>query len=174
MRALHGDITLRFEPGEDIANHLETRKADVRACLASGRQLVVILDSVEALLRSKDRIAAFFDRIGVPEHRRLAINSVDDGTRGDNDGLFVRDRYADPTTFDVLLATSSVEMGVTFRAGLIVMDPGHDALSFVQRIGRVARGDEEGRVLVRLSQGDWSRRPWLRSALAAFANEHPE
>ena len=68
-------------------------------------------------------------------------------------------------SFDVLLATSSVELGVTFRAGLILMDPGHDALSFVQRIGRVARGDEPGFVVVRISQSTLNRKPWLRSLL---------
>ena len=130
MRALHGDVTLRFEPGEDIATLLETREADVRACLASGRQVVIILELGRGPHPVQERLAAFLDRIGVPAHRRLAINSIDDGTRGDDDGLFVRDRHADPTSFDVLLATSSVEMGVTFRAGLIVMDPGHDAMYF--------------------------------------------
>jgi hypothetical protein len=39
-------------------------------------------------------------------------------------------------------------MGVTFRAGMMVTQPGHSAASFVQRIGRVARGDEPGRVVV--------------------------
>lgn len=169
MRALHGDVTLRFVEAENVASLLEAHEAEVRACLESGRQVVAILDSVETLLRSKDRVAAFLDRIGVPPKRRLAINSVDDSTRGAEDGLFVRDRNADPLAFDVLLATSSVELGVTFRAGLLVMDPGHDALAFVQRLGRVARGDEPGLVIVRRSPADLARRPWLREVLLALA-----
>jgi hypothetical protein len=39
-------------------------------------------------------------------------------------------------------------MGVTFHAGMMVIQPGHSVASFVQRIGRVARGDEPGRVVV--------------------------
>ena len=103
---------------------------------------------------------------------RLAINSVDDNTwRPSPDGIFVSDRAAEPTDFHVLLATSSVEMGVTFKAGLIIMDAGHDALSFVQRIGRVARGDERGRVLVRLDEAKLARRDWLRQTVRALQAE---
>jgi hypothetical protein len=62
-------------------------------------------------------------------------------------------------------------MGVTFKAGLIVMDAGHDALSFVQRLGRVARGDETGRVLIRLDGRKLDRAPWLRDAIATLRTE---
>ena len=112
----------------------------------------------------KDRLAAAgFDRLGVPAARRLAINSIDDSTQSAQfDGLFVTDRQADPTDYPVLVATSSIEMGVTFAAGLLVIDPGHDALSFVQRVGRVARRDEPGLVVVRLDPRRLGRKDWLR------------
>jgi hypothetical protein len=169
LRALHGDVQLTFSQHDDLVELLEAHRETLRACIDRGpdadHQIVVIFDSLDALLSNKRRLAVFFDGLGVPASRRLAINSVDDRTTGDFDGLFVADRTADPKGFDVLVATSSVEMGVTFKAGLIAMDPGHDALSFVQRLGRVARGDVEGTVLVRLDARGLDRHDWLRKML---------
>jgi CRISPR-associated helicase Cas3 len=173
LRAVHGDVEIRFCPHLHMLNMLEAHAAALRECLERGRQVVVILDSLDTLHVNKRDFASFFDRLGVPAAKRLAINSVDDGATPDFDGAFVTDRHADPVNYCVLLATSSVEMGVTFKAGLIAMDPGHDALSFVQRVGRVARGDERGVVLVRYDAGATSRKPWLREILVAFEQERP-
>jgi hypothetical protein len=171
LRAVHGDVEIRFCPHLRMPDLLDVHAAALRECLDRGRQVVVILDSLDTLHVNKPDFAAFFDRLGVPPAKRLAINSVDDGARPDVGGPFVTDRDADPVKYQVLLATSSVEMGVTFKAGLIAMDPGHDALSFVQRVGRVARGDERGLVLVRYDAGTISHKPWLREMLGAFEQE---
>ncbi|HEX2940051.1 MAG TPA: hypothetical protein VHO91_03325, partial [Rhodopila sp.] len=172
LRALHGDVRIAFVEQPDIAELIGQHADLVRACLTDQRQLVVILDSRDELLAAKERLAAVFDRLGVSADNRLAINSVDDNTvRAQPDGMFTSDRAAEPTRFPVLLATSSIEMGVTFRAGLIIMDPGHDALSFVQRLGRVSRGDETGQVLIRLDAARLGRAPWLREALLALRAE---
>ena len=91
------------------------------------------------------------------------INSMDDSVDRAEDGRFTFGHLNDPTRFKVLIATSSVEMGVTFRAGLILMEPGHDPCSFVQRIGRVARGDLPGSVIVSFSRSQIDRLGWLRA-----------
>ncbi len=150
---------------------LAAHDVEIRACIARGEQLVLILDSLAELQAHRVVLAALFDRLGIPSARRLAINSIDDNATGLQDGLFTADRAADPRDFDVLLATSAIEMGVTFRAGMLVMDPGHDAGSFVQRIGRVARGDEPGLVLVRRDLAHEGRRGWLRTLLLDLAAE---
>jgi CRISPR-associated endonuclease/helicase Cas3 len=169
LRALHGDVRLSFVTGADLLTLLELHAVEIRDCLASDRQVVVILDRLEELLTVKQDVAVLFQRLGVGPEARMAINSVDDSVQNLSlPGLFVTDRTKDPTGYRVLLATSSVEMGVTFKAGLIIMDPGHDALSFVQRLGRVARGDEQGAVIVRVDPARLSRAPWLREILIAL------
>jgi len=172
QRVLHGDVAIRFHGEPDMVALLDVHVDEVRACLASKRQLVVILDNLGELHTTRGRFAALFDRIGIPVARRLAINSIDDSASGAADGLFTANRAADPRDFDVLLATSSVEMGVTFRAGMLAMDPGHDALSFVQRVGRVARADEPGLVLVRQDPARDGKRPWLRELRLALDEEN--
>lgn len=165
LRAVHGDVTLRIEVGGGILEALRAHEVEVRATLArqdAGRQLVVIYDSVKRLMSDKTALAAFFDGLGVSSDERLTINSIDDSVEGANDGVFTFGSLNDPTQFKVLVATSSVEMGVTFKAGMIIMEPGHDPCSFVQRIGRVARGDLEGRVIVQATTQQMDRLGWLR------------
>lgn len=175
LRALHGDVRLNFVTEPDLLPLLERHESEIRACLARNRQVVVILDRLEELLIVKQDVAAFFDRLGVGAGARMAINSVDDSVQNlALPGLFITDRTKDPTGYKVLLATSSVEMGVTFKAGLIMMDPGHDALSFVQRLGRVARGDEPGAVVVRIDPARLGRAPWLREMLSTLREAPPD
>lgn len=172
LRAVHGDVRLRLETGDGILSALQAHEAEIRATLArqdAGRQVVVIYDSVKRLMADKADLAAFFDRLGVPAEERLAINSMDDSVERARDGTFTFGNLNDPLSFKVLVATSSVEMGVTFRAGMIVMEPGHDPCSFVQRIGRVARGDLEGRVVVHATGQQMDRAGWLRLICADLA-----
>jgi hypothetical protein len=163
MRALHGDVVFDFVYASTMIEILTSKADAVRDCLSRNRQVVVIYDSLEALNREKKRLAKWCDAIGLPLSVRLAINSSDDSAGAGDDGLFSIGRNADPLEYSFLVATSSVEIGVTFRAGMLLMDPGFDASSFVQRAGRVARGDEPGRVIVRINTGTLDRKPWLRA-----------
>jgi CRISPR-associated endonuclease/helicase Cas3 len=172
LRVLHGDVRLDFVTEPDMTVLLEAQAEDIQACLARKRQIVVIFDSLEELQKQKQALAAVLSRLGISPEQCLAINSIDDSAQGMSlDGLFVTDRGASPADFPVLIATSSVEMGVNFQAGMLVMDAGHDALSFVQRVGRVARADEPGLVVVRRDPSREHRQPWLRMMLMALEAE---
>ena len=150
----------------------ESHEAEIRGCLANeaARSSLSSTRFVIFCLQ-KNASLAFFDRIGVPKERRLSINSADDSSTGGVPRDFCAGRDADPMKSQVLIATSSIEMGVTFRAGLMLMDPGFDALSFVQRVGRVARGDEPGTVLVRASEQMRNGREWLRRLVLELKKE---
>lgn len=171
-RAVHGDVDYRFVEGETMLGTLRANERAVRTCLDGGRQVVVVFDSLRDLNREKQDLAEWCEEMGVLRSERLALNSIDDSTSAaaGDDGLFDIGRQRDPMSYRVLLATSLVEMGVTFRAGLMVMDPGHDAASFMQRSGRVARGDQPGEVIVRITARSVDRTPWLRTLM----NELPD
>ena len=166
MRAIHGDVRLRLELSEGMMAALERHDNLIRETLSRndrGSQVVLIYDGLKRLMEDKPALADLLDRLGVGPAERLVINSMDDSVDRAEDGRFTFGHLNDPTRFRVLIATSSVEMGVTFRAGLIVMEPGHDPCSFVQRIGRVARGDLPGSVIVCFSRNQIDRLGWLRA-----------
>lgn len=167
MRAIHGDVTVSFREDASMVDALEACRSDILEVLSAPReskagQVVLIFDSLRDLLNSREAVASWFDGIGIGPQERLAISSTDDSTQTGFDGLFTSGQAADPLGFRVLMATSSVEMGVTFRAGMIVTNPGHDPCSFVQRIGRVARGDMPGKVVVTSFRSGAASPAWFR------------
>jgi hypothetical protein len=165
LRAIHGDVRLEFVDADGPLAALMARQDRASACLARGRQLVLIYDSLVRLKNERNDLAALLDALGVAPHERLSINSLDDSRAVETSGAFSVGRDIDPLGFRVLVATSSVEMGVTFKAGMIVMDPGHESASFVQRVGRAARGDEPGDVIVATPPGRTDRDPWVRDLI---------
>lgn len=167
LRALHGDVEFVFLETENgqIVDALDATLSASRACLKSKRQIVLIFDSVQDLFRAKEQVAEFADKLGIPVDRRLAINSWDDTEYSSHERHFLIGRDRNPLDFDLILATASVEMGVTLKAGLLIMNPGHSSASFVQRAGRVARGDEPGRVVVVMSTKKKRREPWLYTSI---------
>ena len=166
-RAVHGDVSYRFVECESMVEALRSSEDSAKACLTEGKQIVVVYDSLGDLNREKEDLAKWFDHIGVERGQRLAINSIDDSvdSGAGHDTLFDVGRDCDPMSYKALVATSSIEMGVTFRARMMVTDPGHDATSLVQRAGRVARGDENGEVVIRVSRGARETRAWLKTLL---------
>ncbi|GGF77023.1 hypothetical protein GCM10011402_32140 [Paracoccus acridae] len=178
MRAIHGDVTVTFRRDGSMVEALEAFRREIIETLSrpndsKAGQVVLIFDSVRDLQTSKQALAAWFDGIGISWAERLAISSVDDSTDLDLNGLFVVGRAADPLKYRVLIATASVEMGVTFRAGMILMNPGHDPCSFVQRIGRVARGDMDGQVVVTSFRSEKSEPGWYSHVRRQLLAETP-
>ena len=170
-RPIHGDVELRLveqSPGEAVRRETGA----LRGAIADGRQVVVIYDSLQRLKREERPIRAALRDAGLPGARILSINSIDDSRRAPGEPARGR-RYADPREYDVLLCTSSVEIGVTFRATLMFMEPGHDVSSFMQRVGRVARGADDGRILVSIPERRRNRHPWVRRVAAAI-EDHDE
>jgi hypothetical protein len=165
-RALHGDMSVSIASATSLVDLLVDRLADVKLTLSQGRQVVLVYDSVRTLVGEKERVAAICDRLGVGSRERLAVDSIDDSARGRaHDGLFVQGADHDPTAYLILAATSSIELGVTFRAGMMIMDLGFDAASVVQRIGRVAREDKPGTAVIRIDPETLLRKPWARDLL---------
>ena len=170
-RAVHGDVDYRFVESETMMGTLRTNERAVRACLDGERQVVIVFDSLGDLNREKQGLAEWCEAMGVPRSERLALNSIDDSIATGDDDLFDIGIQRDPMSYKMLLATSAVEMGVTFHAGLMVMDPGHDAASFMQRAGRVARGDQPGEVIVRTNAQSVGRAPWLRTLMEKLPDD---
>lgn len=166
-RAVHGDVLLTQCSGTSLTDVLTARLDAVQAELAHQRQVVLIYDSLAALLRELPSLEIQLRRAGVHPGEALRINSIDDSAfhkaePGEVNGFFRSGRNYNPLDFRVLVATASVEMGVTFNTRLLFMEPGFEPMNFLQRYGRAARGDVNGQVFVRMNNVDWKRRPWLR------------
>lgn len=162
-RAVHGDVRLLLEDAPSLVQLVHDHIEAVKSELEHGRQVVVIYDSLRDLLQQLDTTREVLKEAGVASGRTLLVNSISDSTLGDDGTDFFRvGREQTPEKFDVLIATASVEMGVTFHTNLLFMEPGFEPLNFLQRYGRAARGDHNGHVVTRWDDATANRHPWLR------------
>lgn len=171
-RIVHGDVRLVLEEAPSMIGMVQDRREELKQELDTGRQVVIIYDALHELMGQLRDLKAFLQQMGVAPRKALLINSISDSVSGDSGtGFFAMGREHRPETFDVLIATASVEMGVNFRANLIFMDPGFEPMNFLQRYGRAARGDHRGTVFVRWDAESTGKRPWLRE-LCRCLEEH--
>ena len=170
-RPIHGDVALslrEYSLTESIRLNIDA----VCESIADSHTVIVIYDSLQRLKQEEPEIRRMLIGAGIQDAKILAINSIDDSRRKLGEQRRGR-RYADPRHYDVLLCTSSVEIGVTFRSSLMFMEPGFGLASFVQRVGRVSRGEDNGQVIVSLSEDRRNRHAWTRTIAKVIA-DHEE
>ena len=170
-RPIHGDVRLSLRECS-LAESFRLSIDVVRASIDGGRTVIVIYDALQQLIKDEPEIRATLIRAGLQNDRILVINSQADAKRKLGEPRRGR-RYADPRDYDVLLCTSSVEVGVTFRSTLMFTDPGFGLASFVQRVGRVSRGADNGQIIVSLSEDRRNRYAWTRT-IAKIIENHEE
>jgi len=163
-RFVHGDVRLTLTEDARLYDLLLRQLSAVSAELAAGRQVVVIYNALADLERDLPALAQRLPAAGIDPRRVLVVNSVrDSNAEGLHEGGFATGRRRDPMAYDLILATASVEMGVTFRnANLMLMEPGFEPMNFLQRYGRAARRGADGQVFVRVDAAEQGRKPWLR------------
>jgi len=160
-RALHGDVTLEFVQAESPLEILREMRADV-AALPQGRTALLLYDALKDLQRDRPELHAIAEELSLISSCRYFVdNSIDsqadDVWRGRGRSLEGR---------SLIVSTSTVEVGVTIPGlTLMIMDPGFTPLSFMQRIGRSARGALDGRIIIRVGRMMPSERPWLQRLL---------
>ena len=162
-RPLHGDVRLLLEESERLIDLLETHLAEIRSFVERGRQVVLIYDKLHDFKQQQPEFKRLAEKMGLRPQDVLLVNSIDDSSiRPDTPEGFACGSKRNPDDFSLIVATSSVEMGVTLRAAdVLLMEPGHAPLNFLQRYGRAARRDTDGMVLVRLDT-QTQRQAWLR------------
>lgn len=164
-RPLHGDVRLSLVDAPSLYDLTLDHLEDIAAELAEGRQVVIVYNRLVDLEKDLPALARKLPEAEIAPARVLIINSVRDSIAESlHQGGFATGRQRDPLAYDLILATASVEMGVTFRnANFMLMEPGFEAMSFLQRYGRAARRGADGRVIVRIDETERRRKPWLRA-----------
>ncbi len=163
-RPVHGNVKLSFRNCENMVSLISGEIAAIQEEIAAERQVVVIYNNLADLQRHLPKLTDTLISAGLSAGQVLLVNSIDDSRVNivDSD-FFSAGRHQQPEKFDMLIATASVEMGVTFRANLLFMEPGFEPLNFLQRYGRAARGNYDGRVIVRIDDILRRRHVWVRT-----------
>ena len=172
-RALHGDVRLVLEKSASMPMVVATYLDAIQQAVEQQQQVVLIYNALADLRRDLPQLIQQFTSVGIAAEQVLVINSIDDSANQHQARAgYQSGRKQDPDQFSVLIATASVEMGITFRAAnLMLMESGFAPMNFLQRYGRAARRGADGLVVLRLDQALLERQPWLR-ALADWVSAH--
>jgi hypothetical protein len=162
-RTIHGDVHLQIIEQDRLYDVIEQQIDSIKTALEQGTQVVIIYDALISLREQVPGLENLFQQHGLNPEDCLLMNSIDDSVATcKQSGHFSIGRTLNPLKYKILIATASIEMGVTFKANLLFMEPGFEASSFLQRYGRAARGDANGNVLVRVDEKNLNQRRWLK------------
>ena len=160
-RPIHGEVTIVVQDHSTLLETLETNVDAAVESIADGYTVILIYDSLQRLKKQEEQLRDSLQQQGVLAQRILTINSIDDSKHklgSSRRGLV----YRDPRNYSVLICTSSVEIGVSFKSNFMIMEPGHNTSSFIQRVGRVSRGKDTGKVIVSCSRDRRNRHRWIK------------
>lgn len=175
-RSLHGDVALEGVEAYTISELVEGRLEDIVQDIQQRRQVVCLWDSKAQLMVERQEVeriirAAWASKGHGRELIFLEVHAAADRRRGEGTSPIALGAA------DVILGTASVEAGVTFRDNrLLLMEPGFTLMNMVQRLGRCARGinqgiPTQGRVVIRVDpDGSWKNdyRPWWPCVVEAL------
>lgn len=164
-RPIHGDVVIDIHDHSTLLETLERNIDFVRGSVLNGYTVIVIYDSLERLKKQEKQLRELLQESGILGKKILTVSSIDDSERKPGRSC-IGHVYRDPREYSVLICTSSVELGVSFTSNLMLMEPGFNTSSFIQRIGRVSRGEYSGKVVVSCPQSRYSRHRWIRRVKA--------
>lgn len=170
-RLIHGDVEVCTQD-LTLLEILENQINSALESIKCGYTVILIYDSLKRLKEQERYLRDVLQNSGISNDRILSINSIDDSKRrhgSPNRGHL----YRDPRNYDVLICTSSVEIGVSFKSNFMLMEPGHNISSFCQRVGRVSRGEYAGKVIVSCPSQRRNRHRWVKK-MAKFVERNKE
>ncbi len=134
-RAIHGRLTVEFvDHPQNVAHLVHGKLSEILEVLRQGKRALLILDK----LRDVQELAAELRTI-LPQY--TVYESTGYVAKGEDHGALVK-------AAQLIIATNKAEVGVNYDVEYCLMEPGKHYQNFVQRFGRVSRGDLSGKVVV--------------------------
>lgn len=164
-RQIHGEITIIFRnidrsSGETdadaaIENYLWKNKVQIENYLNRGDRVLVMVDRMVSLRRMREKVKNNFSNFNIAEES----------------GYFTKSNHKEDTAnANLILATNKVEVGVNLNVKVCLMPTGKYLANFIQRFGRVARGDMHGLVVVFVEKIEQLKTEFNNCSLLSYYN----
>jgi hypothetical protein len=135
-RAIHGLINVEFFSTLNQKVPINEYRSEIKNIIDSGKRVLIVLDKLNEVQLLSDDLAAQF-----PESVIYQSTGYTPKTKNQQQKI---------NEANIIVATNKAEVGVNYNVEYCIMQPGKYYQNFVQRFGRVARGDLEGKVVVSL------------------------
>lgn len=137
-RAIHGKLNVEIHHARNYMQLIENKYDEIETEVQSGRKVLIIFDTLAELL-------SFYKTISTQFPNYKIVQST--GYAGENEN-----QNEEIKTANIVLATNKAEVGVNYGVEYAIMQPGKFYGNFVQRFGRVARGDLAGKIVVAVKE----------------------
>lgn len=147
-RSIHGWLTVEFIESNDLTKVVAEKTDELRVEFQAGRRSLLIVDQLRDVQILAENWRATHPDMSVYESTGYQPRDEDS-----------KEAVA---TSDLVVATNKAEIGVNYGVEYCIMQTGKHFRNFVQRFGRVSRGDLEGKAVVLIK--DFSTFNRLRKA----------
>ncbi|MFW5982943.1 MAG: type I-D CRISPR-associated helicase Cas3' [bacterium] len=137
-RAIHGKLDVEIHHARNYTQLIESKYNEIETEIKAGGKVLVIFDTLAELMQFSRTISNQF-----PDY--IIVQSTGYAAEDENQNEKIK-------TANIILATNKAEVGVNYGVEYAIMQPGMFYGNFVQRFGRVARGDLDGKIIVALKE----------------------
>lgn len=132
-RAIHGELDVEFFDSKDIKSLIRSKIPELQGILKTKKALL-ILDKLRDVQELATELKPFFKEYEI-------YQSTGYVSKSENHTEKVK-------AANLIIATNKAEVGVNYDVEYCIMETGKYFQNFVQRFGRVSRGDLTGKVVV--------------------------
>ncbi len=145
VRLLHGDVTVRIAD-DTVPNLLRDYLTDL---LNRHARLLVVFDSLKQYSQNAARIAKYVRLAGLTPGQIFVVTGQERQAGTALDSVNFDVGIQPHSRHRLIMGTSALEVGITYpQVTAAIIDVGLTPAALLQRIGRVARGDQLGEILV--------------------------
>jgi CRISPR-associated endonuclease/helicase Cas3 len=132
-RAIHGRLQVEFFQ-DSIHQIIQAKKAEIEAELKADRRVLIILNNLREVQELAQELRSQY-----PYYQVFESTGYQPKDSAQNERL---------EKAHLIVATNKAEVGVNYKVEYCLMETGKYFQNFVQRFGRVSRGEMEGKVVV--------------------------
>ena len=133
-RAIHGKIEVEFCTTTNLNLLISEYKDEMTVMLQSGKRVLIVLDKLNEVQILATELSSLFQNYAIYQ----------------STGYTPKDEYQQ-TKIDkanIIIATNKAEVGVNYNVEYCIMQPGKYYQNLVQRFGRIARGNIDGKIII--------------------------
>jgi CRISPR-associated endonuclease/helicase Cas3 len=133
-RAIHGTIDVEFCTTIDLNLLINEYQAEIMNVLESNKRVLIVLDKLNDVQLLATELASQFPNYKIYQSTGYTPKDECQQLMIDN--------------ANVIIATNKAEVGVNYNVEYCIMQPGKYYQNLIQRFGRVARGNLDGKVVI--------------------------
>lgn len=137
-RAIHGKLEVEIHQTNKFTQLIESKYDEIENEINAGKKVLIIFDTIAELFKFSKLISDRFTNYNI-------IKSTGYASQDEDQNKLIK-------TANIVLATNKVEVGVNYGIEYVIMQPGKFYRNFVQRFGRVSRGDLSGKIVVAVKE----------------------